>query len=120
MCIRDRGEAIEAAYTDSELSEDRKPQHIQQSFALFASLGWFVPVSYTHLVGTYQLVEELALAAEDACDDGGLACGVLRRRARRLHPSLLVHRHQAVSRPSAKVLIKLQTSWKAQRLQQEE
>ena len=36
------GEAIEAAYTDSELSEDRKPQHIQQSFALFASLGWFV------------------------------------------------------------------------------
>jgi len=35
------GEAIEAAYAGSELSEDREPQHIQQSFALFASLGWF-------------------------------------------------------------------------------
>ncbi len=35
------GEAIEAAYTGSALGEDRKPQHIQQSFALFASLGWF-------------------------------------------------------------------------------
>ncbi len=35
------GEAIEAAYTGNTLGENHERQHIQQSFALFAALGWF-------------------------------------------------------------------------------
>jgi hypothetical protein len=35
------GEAIERAYAASTLSEDECRRHAQESFALFASLGWF-------------------------------------------------------------------------------
>jgi hypothetical protein len=35
------GDAIEAAYEDSTLNPEQCRQHVQDSFALFAALGWF-------------------------------------------------------------------------------
>jgi hypothetical protein len=38
-------EAVEVAYSESTLTPEECQQHIQDSFALFAALGWFCKIN---------------------------------------------------------------------------